>query len=165
MKPLPQKPEWNEVNPDIYYVRASQFYNSARALGYPNIPAIGLMVTQPDMEAGFRSDLRGDGGKAYNAIQWHEPRITNIKIGTGIDVETETSIPRIVAAIDWELKHTHTLALSLILAARSVEQAAEEASKYYEGAGALDAAARRGQDGEWWTTWFTRNHQWVEGVK
>lgn len=162
MLPLPPKPKFDPEKPNIYFIRAAKLFNAAKRLGYPNPAAVGMFVVQPDMEASFRPDVVGDNGTAFNICQWHEPRISAILAGCGVDVRTETDFSRLAQAVDWELNHTMAAAGRYILAAETSADAARAACTYFERAGASDAAERRAEDAKWWVTWLAENFPWVE---
>lgn len=162
MLPLSAWPAFNTAHPHPYFVSAAKLFNAARRMGYPIPAAIGMFVTQPDMEAAFKPRVVGDHGEAFNICQWHEPRISNILKGCNIDVTTETDLNRLAMAMDWELRNTHRRAREAILAAENAADAARAACTYYEGAGAADAAERRANEAERWSAFIGRNLAWVE---
>jgi hypothetical protein len=113
------------------------------------------------MESAFRTDIVGDKGQAHNICQWHEPRVTNIRKGCGVDVMTEKDMARLADAIHWELNNTHRAAQAAILKATTAADAARAACTHYEGAGAPNAAERRAADAEWWAAFIYQRLLWV----
>jgi N-acetylmuramoyl-L-alanine amidase/Phage tail lysozyme len=147
---------------DIFFVRAAQVYNAWRDFGVSIPFAIG-MLTQAEFESAFYPSALGDGGTAFNLYQWHGDRADAILKGTGIDVRTETSIKRIVAAAWWEMTNVpaYIKAKAVISGATRASDSSSIACRMYEGAGAADAAERRGMGGERWSVWIAQNDPFI----
>ena len=158
MIPLPKWP----LASNIFFVRAAQLYNEWLAVPVSRPFAIG-MLTQAEFESAFKVDAIGDSGTAYNLYQWHWSGRGNVILsGTGIDIRTETNFKRLVAAAWWEMNNTrYTKARDAILAAATEVDAAIAACTYFEGAGAEDAAERRGAGAERWGSWIAGNAAFI----
>jgi hypothetical protein len=153
-------PVWPPAN-DFFFYRAAQVYNAWRDLGV-SIPFALAMVTQAEFESAFEPSAVGDNDQAYNIYQWHwSPRGEAILAATGIDIRTETSLKKIVQAAWWELNNTETKARDTIQAATDASTASIAACTLFEGAGAPDAAQRRGLGGERWSVWVTENESFI----
>ena len=130
--------------------------------------AIGFLANG-DMESDFEPEAVGDNDTAFNVAQWHwNPRGSAIFKATGIDVRDETDFDQIVSAIWWELvgadgrPGVEAAAYAKILPCTTGAEAARQVCAYYEGAGAAEAAERRAADGNFWSTFVSRNLAWVE---
>lgn len=149
-------PVWPPATYTPFWTSALQFYSEwFRLYGSANLAI--AMVTNAEFESAFKSGARGDNDEAFNDYQDHIDRVLAILKATGIDLRTETSIPRIVEAANWELSNTHAKARDAILAATSAHDAAMAACIYFEGAGAPNAAERRGLGADRWETWFAEH--------
>jgi N-acetylmuramoyl-L-alanine amidase/Phage tail lysozyme len=156
-EPLPVWPPSN----DVFFARAAMVYNAWRELGV-SIPFAVAMTTQAEFESAFEPSARGDSDQAFNLYQWHwNTRGTAILAGCGVDVRTEMDIKKIVSAAWWEMNHTYSSARAAIASKTNVHDAAVAACQLYEGAGAPNAAARRGMGAERWSTWITDNAAFV----
>jgi hypothetical protein len=157
MTPLPVWPPAS----NIFFNRAAQCYNAWRDLGV-SIPFALAMVAQAEFESAFESTAHGDDDQAFNFYQWHwTPRGATILSETGIDVRTEASIKKIVAAAWWEMNHTHAAARDAIARENTAHDASVAACTLFEGAGAEDAAERRGQGAERWAVWVSENQAFI----
>jgi hypothetical protein len=149
-------PVWPPAG-NVFFNRAAQTYNAWIAVGVSRTFAIA-MVTQAEFESAFKWNAVGDHDQAFNFYQWHwNPRGIDILVDTGIDVRKEQSIKRIVAAAWWELNTVEKKACAAIAAAANAHDASIAACKLFEGAGAENAAERRGLGADRWSTWFAAN--------
>ena len=154
-------PVWPPAG-NAFFNRAAQVFNAWRDLGSP-IPYTLAMLTQAEFESAFKWNAVGDNGTAFNMYQWHwNPRGIAILAHTGIDVRTEQSIKRIVEAANWELSTVEKKARDAMLAATNARDASIAACKLFEGAGAQNAAERRGLGAERWAVWITNNAGFVK---
>lgn len=158
--PLPIWPAFNSADASPFFLTAAKLFN-AWMRRKVTIPFAVAMVTQADMESAFKPKAVGDKGEAYNLYQWHWTRGQIILDKTGIDIRTETNIERIVAAAWWELQNDEKKAYAAILACSNAADASRMACKYFEGAGAPNAAERRAAEGERWSAWIEINLDWV----
>lgn len=155
-------PVWPPATYVKFFASAAAFYNEWLALGV-SIPFAIAMTTQAEFECAFNLAANGDKGEAWNAYQWHwTPRGANILAATGIDVRSERSIHRVVAAAWWELNGPLHKARDAIAACDNARSAAIAACALFEGAGAPNAAARRGLGAERWAGWIARNQSFVK---
>ena len=146
---------------NYFFNRAAQTYNAWIALGVSGNFAIA-MVTQAEFESAFKWNAVGDKDQAFNFYQNHwNPRGIDILVNTGIDVRHEQSIKRIVAAAWYELNATEKKARDAINAATNAHDASIAACKFFEGAGAANAAERRGLGAQRWESWFLANADFV----
>jgi hypothetical protein len=146
---------------NYFFNRAAQTYNAWIALGVSGNFAIA-MVTQAEFESAFKWNAVGDKDQAFNFYQNHwNPRGMAILAATGIDLRKEQSIKRIVAAAWWELNNTEKKARDAIATATSAHNAAVAACVLFEGAGAANAAERRGLGAQRWETWIAANTDFI----
>lgn len=151
MMALPAKPAFSPTS--TYWLGAKAIYQALRNHGAQN-PLTIAALANTDMESAFKTTAVGDQGRAYNLWQWWwTPRGLRIYKATGIDVQTESSIPKIVDALFWEMTNVaaYADAYKSMQEAKSAEDAAETFCTYIEGAGAEDAKQRRAADAAWWT--------------
>ena len=145
-----------------FFSRAAQVFNAWIDLGSP-VPYAIAMLTQAEFESAFKWNAVGDKDTAFNMYQWHwNPRGVAILAATGIDVRKEQSIKRIVAAADWELSHVLKKARDAMLAATNPHDASIAACKLFEGAGAPNAAERRGFGADRWAAWIPQNAGFIK---
>jgi hypothetical protein len=153
-------PVWPPAG-NIFFNRAAQTFNAWMSLVRSDTFAIA-MVTQAEFESAFTWYAVGDHDQAFNFYQWHwNPRGISILANTGIDVRKEQSIKRIVDAAWWELNAVEKKARDTIAAATTSYDASVAACVLFEGAGALNAAARRGLGANRWALWFADNSAFV----
>lgn len=151
MLELPEWPPTYESAP-WFYNSAAVAFNTWKSFGVTNPFALG-MVAQFEAESAFKL-AAGDNDTAFGMGQWHEPRITEILKGCGIDIKTAPVADQVRAAW-WELNNLEKAALADIQACTTAADAGAAACTYYERAGAADAAQRRGLMAERWATYFT----------
>lgn len=146
-----------------FFILAARALNKWLALGVPARIAYA-MIAQGEAECAFKLTAIGDKGVAYGLHQWHwTPRGAAIFAATGIDVRSEPMIEQHVAAAYWELTHLFATSWAKILAAPTALQAGEMACKLWEGAGAFEAAERRGMMAERWLSYFAHNPDVLKG--
>lgn len=153
--------EWPPVG-NVFFQRAALLYNEWLAVPVSRTFAIG-MITQAEFESAFKIGAIGDFDTAFNLYQWHWSGRGNVIYSeTGIDIRTEANFKKLVAAAWWEMNNTrYTKARDAILAARTEADAAIAACIYFEGAGAEDAAERRGAGAERWSAWIADNAAFI----
>jgi hypothetical protein len=153
-------PVWPPAS-NVFFNRAAQLYNAWMML-VGLVPFSIAMVTQAEFEAAFKWNAVGDHDQAFNFYQWHwNPRGISILAHTGIDVRREQSIKRIVDAAWWEMNTVEKKARDAITAATNAHDASVAACKLFEGAGAENAAERRGLGANRWAEWFTANAAFI----
>ena len=157
IQPPSPKPQFTPSSP--YWIRVAQVYNALWALTAHN-PFVIAALANADMESSLLTNVKGDGGRAYNLWQWWwEPRGARILQNTGIDVRTETRTTRVCGALWWELNNVEPYkdALRQMLDCTTYEAATPIFCKVIEGAGAKDAAQRRVTDASIFGPWIERN--------
>jgi len=153
-------PTWPAPD-NVFFNRAAQVYNAWRGLGV-SIPFALAMVTQAEFESAFETNAVGDHDQAFNIYQWHwDPRGERILDKTKTDVRSETSLLKLVEAAWWELNNTEIKARDAIAAAKTAREASIAACTLFEGAGAPDAAQRRGLGAERWSVWVNDNEAFI----
>ena len=153
-------PVWPPAS-NAFFNRAAQTYNAWIALGVSVNFAVA-MVTQAEFESAFKWNAVGDHDQAFSFYQWHwKPRGLAILAATRIDVRYEQNIKRIVDAAFWEMNTVERKARDAIEAAANVYDASVAACVMFEGAGAPNAAERRGRGADRWATWFAANAAFV----
>lgn len=115
------------------------------------------------MESAFEPWAIGDHGKAFNIWQWWwNPRGALILNQTGIDIRSERSILKICDALWWELNsHPYAASLAAIRACKTANAAAQLFSLKIEGAGAADAAQRRGMAADHLAVWVDAHPSFI----
>lgn len=165
MLPLPTWPAFNEVAPNIFFIRAATLYNLWIGKGV-SIPFAIAMVTQAEFESAFHAEAIGDNGEAFGLYQHHwEPRGALILEKTGVDLRSERDFGRIVRAVWAELNSTMVHARDAIAAAKTAADASRAACVLFEGAGAPNAADRRAAGAERWATFFGAHPNFVAAHK
>lgn len=140
---------------------AGRAYNKWIALGASTRGAFGL-VSNNEAECDFEVNAVGDNHSAFGLAQWHEPRITAILQGCGIDVRTEKSLEKQIEAMHWELVNKFATVWAATNAATTVAAAGQEVCTYFEMAGAANAAYRRGMMAERWLVYSVNNKDWLK---
>lgn len=156
MQPLPPKPVFSPAA--SYWLSARSIYQSLSKYRLGNPFAIGALANA-DLESAFHTGVVGDRGTAFNLWQWHSDRAARILLNTGIDVTKDNGIPRVVAALMWELSNVRAYAQAFadMKDAKTAHEAAGIFCQYIEGAGAPDAKERREADADWWTAAITEH--------
>lgn len=154
--PLPPKPPFAPAA--SYWLSARAIYQSIRKYDVGNPFAIGALANA-DLESAFHTGAVGDKGTAFNLWQWHSDRAARILLATGIDLTKDNDIPRVVAALFWELSNVRPYAKAFadMKATTTAEEAAGIFCQFIEGAGAPDAKERREADAAWWTKAITEH--------
>ena len=90
---------------------------------------------QAEATANLRTDLTGDGGKAYGVAQWHPDRQKKFAEVMKRDI-TRSSLEDQLAFVDWELKNSQNVAPwyagDKLKAAKTAEEAAWIVDQFYE---------------------------------
>lgn len=159
MLPLPPWPPATNA----MWGRAAQTYNALWAR-CPENPFVIAALANAYMESAFEPWAIGDQGRAFSIWQWWwQPRGAAILAGTGIDVRSERSILRICEALFWELNsHPYAASLAAIRACKTANAAAQVFCVKIEGAGAADAAQRRGMAADHLAIWIAENKSFIE---
>ena len=153
---VPPIPAWPPAG-SSFFALAARCMNKWLALGAPWTAAVG-MVANGQAECGFNVTLVGDQDQAFGLQQWHwYPRGAAIFAATGIDVRHDPLIEHHVEAAWWEMSNAYKKAWAEIVAATSVNAAAQLICTAYEGASAPFAAIRRGLMADAWGVYFTAN--------
>lgn len=82
-------------------------------------------------ESGFKTDIVGDGGKAYGIGQWHPDRQANFAKKFGHSIKGST-LDEQLQFVDYELKSTEKGAGDKLKNARTAREAGGIVSKFYE---------------------------------
>lgn len=161
MLPLPPWPPATNA----MWARCAQTYNALWGK-CPENPFVIAALANAYMESAFEPWAVGDRGMAYNMWQWWwVPRGAAILAATGIDVRAERSILRICDALWWELNSKPYLAsLDAIRACKTANAAAQLFCVKIEGAGAADAAQRRGMAADHLSIWVANNQEFIKAV-
>jgi hypothetical protein len=156
--PMIEIPAWPTLSQDpIFFNSAAKTYNKWKSYGVSNQFALA-MVAQAEAESAFKLDANGDHKEAYGIYQWHwSSRGEAILKGTGIDLRTFPSLESQIDAAWWEFQNTEKLAFTKISACTTANNASIASCIYFEGAGAPNAASRRGAMAERWADFFTQN--------
>lgn len=109
--------------------------------GWSKEQAAGIAANLHE-ESGYKTDIVGDGGKAYGIGQWHPDRQANFKKAMGKDIRG-SSLADQVAFVDWELRNTEKGAGNKLANARSAREAGGIVSKYYERPKDVEGNVRR----------------------
>jgi Phage tail lysozyme len=155
-------PPWPPAS-NAMWARAAQVVNALYAK-CPENPFVVAALANGYMESALEPWAIGDSGTAFSIWQWHfNPRGALILNQTGIDVRSERSILKICDALWWELNsRPYAVALAMIRACRTANAAAQIFCLRIEGAGAADAAERRGLAADHLAAWVADNRAFIE---
>jgi hypothetical protein len=154
-------PPWPPAS-NAMWTRCAQTYNALWGK-CPENPFVIAALANAYMESAFEPWAIGDGGTAFSMWQWHfNPRGALILNQTGIDVRSERSILKICDALWWELNsHPYAASLAAILACKTANAAAQLFCSRIEGAGAANAALRRGLAADHLSLWVAENGPFI----
>lgn len=99
-------------------------------MGWAKEQAAGI-VANLHRESGFKTDIVGDGGKAYGIGQWHPDRQANFQAQFGKSIKG-SSFDEQLAFVDWELRNTESRAGKRLMGAGSAREAGGIVSQFYE---------------------------------
>ena len=82
-------------------------------------------------ESNLKTNIKGDGGKAYGIAQWHPDRQERFRRVYGKDIR-ESSFKEQLAFVDWELNNDERRAGNLLRMSTDAGHAAAIVDQYYE---------------------------------
>jgi len=141
---------------DPFFARAARVMNKWTSFGVSGVVALGL-TANAEAESAFDVAAVGDHDRAFGLYQWWTNRVLAILANAKIDVRTDPLVERHVEAAWWELNSPYVQVWVDILNSQTANEAAQQVCTLYEGAGALNAAVRRGAMADRWAAYFAAN--------
>lgn len=107
---------------------AADYFTS---VGYSK-PQVAGILANLEAESGFRTDAKGDGGKAYGIAQWHPDRQANLKRFADERGSAPSNYDTQLSFVHWELNNTEKSAGMRFRSQTTPGGAAATFDRYYE---------------------------------